>query len=513
MFNPLKNTYSAAKNAVCGVWWSYFALVLLSLPLGTISQAQQPDLVFVQLPETAAEYAGEEISIFPPYDVQLKGARILLLRKSGEAVSLTTGFYAACDPDVSFDGTEIIFSGKKTAQDRWQIWRLSLDGGEFARIARCAEDCFSPVYAGNRFYLDDPQPTPQIIFSSVVPGWSNDIEKGPVSALFATDPDGETVRRITFNIYSDFSPDVLADGRLVYTSMQPHGAGMLTGEKFALFAVNNDGTDVMPYYGNHELPRYKDMVHVSEFDQRIYFIESDRAARLGGGAIASLSTRRPLHSYRKVSAGKDRYLYPCPLPGGGLIASFRGDNAPYGLYLIDPETGKRRKRLYYEAGWHSLDAQVVTNRRRVKGRSNWLIPGSTSGVLYCMDCYRTNLTDMPNPARGTIKYLKVVAGMTVQENRGARGPQVLGYAPVEDDGSFHIRVPAETPVAFQLLDVYYNIVREQKTWIWVMGNENRGCIGCHEDREMSPPNKMVTAVTKPAVDLTLPEEKRGREPK
>jgi hypothetical protein len=41
-----------------------------------------------------------------------------------------------------------------------------------------------------------------------------------------------------------------------------------------------------------------------------------------------------------------------------------------------------------------------------------------------------------------------------------------------------------------------------------MGNENRGCIGCHEDRELSPPNILAKAVTKPAVDLTLPEEQR-----
>ena len=41
-----------------------------------------------------------------------------------------------------------------------------------------------------------------------------------------------------------------------------------------------------------------------------------------------------------------------------------------------------------------------------------------------------------------------------------------------------------------------------------MGNENRGCIGCHEDRELSPPNRMVTAISKPPVDLVLPPARR-----
>jgi hypothetical protein len=43
-----------------------------------------------------------------------------------------------------------------------------------------------------------------------------------------------------------------------------------------------------------------------------------------------------------------------------------------------------------------------------------------------------------------------------------------------------------------------------------MGNENRGCIGCHEDPEMAPPNILVKAVTKPAVELTLPAERRRK---
>jgi hypothetical protein len=69
-------------------------------------------------------------------------------------------------------------------------------------------------------------------------------------------------------------------------------------------------------------------------------------------------------------------------------------------------------------------------------------------------------------------------------------------------------VPAETPITFQLLDQDYVALRTQRAWTWVMGNENRGCIGCHEDRELSPPNRMVAAITKPAVDLVLPAARR-----
>jgi len=47
---------------------------------------------------------------------------------------------------------------------------------------------------------------------------------------------------------------------------------------------------------------------------------------------------------------------------------------------------------------------------------------------------------------------------------------------------------------------------EQDSWTWVMPREWRGCIGCHEDREMVVPNKMTDAFVKPAVQLGQTEE-------
>ena len=79
---------------------------------------------------------------------------------------------------------------------------------------------------------------------------------------------------------------------------------------------------------------------------------------------------------------------------------------------------------------------------------------------------------------------------------------------MEPDGSFHVRVPAKIPLTFQLLDDHQMTIDRQNTWTWVMGNENRGCIGCHEDREMSPVNALVDAITKPPVELTAAIDER-----
>ena len=512
------------------------SLALFSMVF-TISCAQSlpdlPDMIFVQIPIQAKPEIPTEKRMYTPIDRYMDGTRIVILRTSAaEPVNLTPEFTAACDPDVSFDGETIIFAGKRNPDGSWQIWRMNSNGSHKVQITQGEGDCIAPVHAGNRFYLNDPQPTPQIIYVSSMHGWKNEHGAGPAFALYGTDPKGKSAYRLTFNLHSDFSPDILPNGRIVFTSWQHYGDRYQPTGIFALMGINNDGTDLMLFYGNHEMPLYKDMVHVSDFGERVYFIESDRSTWLGGGDIAYVSRRRPLHTYHRLSHDdKGLFHSPCPLPDGGLVASYRSNspNVVFGIYRINRKNGKRQKKIFEEEGWHSIDVKALASHPKVKGRSNWLIPGSATGVFYCLNSYRTNLPEGENIVPGSIKYVRVIEGIPLkrkatiseyQQDLGdspsletcsgtAFGPRrILGVAPVEEDGSFHIRVPAEMPITFQLLDKNYLALRTQGALTWVMGNENRGCIGCHEDREMAPPNKMVDAVIKPPVELTLPSARR-----
>jgi hypothetical protein len=85
--------------------------------------------------------------------------------------------------------------------------------------------------------------------------------------------------------------------------------------------------------------------------------------------------------------------------------------------------------------------------------------------------------------------------------------RILGIVPVEKDGSFNIEVPADVPIELQTLDENGMALRSCG-WIWVKHREPRGCIGCHEDAELTPENRFVMAVRKPSIQLTLPAEKR-----
>ncbi len=522
----LVNRWTAARHLLVTIAVVSGALTLLS----TVRPAEELDLLVVQIPDVSRPQGDPVSGLRVPSDRHVDGARIVRLSAPGAGpVNLTADFAGACDPDVSFDGQSIVFSGKKQAGDAWEIWTMRLDGSAKKQLTSGPGDKITPVFAGNRFYLDDPAPTPQIVFASTAHGWKNESADGPAWALYGMDPEGKALHRLTFNLHSDFAPDVLIDGRIVYTSWQRFGDRYAPDGLFALMGINVDGTDGLPFYGNHNMPRYKDMAAVAPTGDRVYFVESDRQHWLGGGNLAFVSRHRPMSTYQEFSTDpKGMYHSPRPLPDGGLLASFRTDrsNAVFGLYRIDPTTGRRKARVFEEAGLHTVDAQVIRTRPNPPGRGNWLIPGTETGVFYCLASHVTSLPDQRPVKPGELKFVRVIEGVPAMQDvpggpRGdassSEGPgegasfglrRLLGIAPIEPDGSFHVRVPAETPVTFQVLDENYLAVRTQKAWTWVIGNENRACIGCHEDRELSPPNKLADAILKPAVDLTLPPERR-----
>jgi hypothetical protein len=84
---------------------------------------------------------------------------------------------------------------------------------------------------------------------------------------------------------------------------------------------------------------------------------------------------------------------------------------------------------------------------------------------------------------------------------------LLGFAPVYADGSFKIRVPADTPISFATLDEHDRGFVVKRTWLYVRpGEEFTNCFGCHEDRtstEPVPTNPNPMAAQAVATDLNL----------
>lgn len=508
-----------------------FLTGLLVEPAGQADETGGPDrLVFVQAP--VAQDASR--ANLPPLR-DLPGSRIALLyldRSMKSPRILTPEFESACSPVVSFDGKRIAFAGRKNAGDWWHIYEMDVDGENKQQIVEFAANCLTPAYLPSIYTLDDLTPRDQVVFASDAAGAVNESGEGPAWSLHTCDLTRQIVRRITFNLSSDFDPTVLPDGRVLYSSWQRYGDRYFPTGLFGLFAINTDGTDLLPFYGNHELPVLKCQPAISP-DGWIYFVESDGQDRLGGGNIAAVNLRRNLKTHRTVaSASAGRFLSPTPLTEGKLVVSFRKEERgeTYGLYEFLAETGAIGQKLFDAPEWHDVEAKPVSARPRPKGRSSVVNYEFDTTDVFCVDCYISQQPEVKNAPRGSLPRLRVIEGIPLrhtatrgtvaQRNRErchgasrhsatAFGPRrILGEVPVESDGSFHFRAPAEMPIALQLLDENGMAVATHRSWMWGMPKENRGCIGCHEDRELTPPNRLTEAIGKPAFDLTGPAEKR-----
>ena len=77
------------------------------------------------------------------------GAQIMI--QDAKALrQLMPGFAASADPIVSFDGTKILFSGKRDAKDTWQVWEVAIGGGEAKRITTVLERLHSPLLSSRK---------------------------------------------------------------------------------------------------------------------------------------------------------------------------------------------------------------------------------------------------------------------------------------------------------------------------------------------------------------------------
>jgi Hydrazine synthase alpha subunit middle domain len=90
--------------------------------------------------------------------------------------------------------------------------------------------------------------------------------------------------------------------------------------------------------------------------------------------------------------------------------------------------------------------------------------------------------------------------------------QVLGYAPVEPDGSFKLQVPADVPLAFSIVDSEGRSIQTHTNWIQVRPGERRTCDGCHSPRRGASLNSGVVVNTQPpALRATIASQHQSGE--
>jgi hypothetical protein len=415
---------------------------------------------------------------------------------------LSEGFHSAADPDISFNGRRILFSGQRLAGDPWNVHELDLDTGALRQITHEPEDCRTPIYQSALYTIDSPEPWYQVTFVRF--GGPDEAGGGPGAALYSCRPDGSELRRITFNPSRDLDPLLLPDGRILFAARQRADLRRGPAGRIALFGINLDGTDLAAFAAD-EGARFKRMPAVTP-DRLVVFVESGELSPNGAGQLAAVTLRRSLHSHRRITDDRShRYRFPAALPDGTLLASrCPTEGGSCDIVRVDPGDGAVRP-AFDDPAFDDLQARPVVARPEPDGRSSVVNEKDPAGRLYGLDVRISDLGDVW--ARAELERLRVLEGVP-GAGEGALVPRrILGEVDLEPDGSFNVQIPANVPVQLQIVDDEGMALRSC-SWIWARDHEPRGCIGCHEDGERTPPNHLVDAVTRESTRLTLPSERR-----
>jgi Tol biopolymer transport system component len=440
-----------------------------------------------------------------------EGGKLMLRTPDGAERVLTERFQSAADPEVSFDAKRILFAGKRSAGDHWSVYEMNADGSNTRQLTREPRDCRNPVYLSKIFYLDDPAPVFQVAFVCAADR-VNEYGGGRAADLYTIRLDGSGLRRLTYNASSSTDPATLPDGRMLFSSWQRSHVDRGTAGRIELMGLNVDGTDLAAFSGRQGR-RIQRMAAVTT-GRLVVFVEAQNPEWDGAGSLASINLRRNLKSYKPLTtAAQGLFHSPSALPDGTVLVSRRTAGSAHRVYRFDAATGKLE--FVLEApGAHAIQARAVTPRAMPDGRSSVVDEKADWAKLYCFNVYESDL-GLKAFAPGLVKRIRVLEGLSRLSNETLKQETLspllqrrfLGEVDVEDDGSFHIEIPANIPVQIQALDNDGMALRSTP-WIWAKNKEQRGCIGCHEDGERTPENVMAKALTHPAAQLTLAPERR-----
>jgi hypothetical protein len=349
---------------------------------------------------------------------------------------------------------------------------MRADGSAKRQVTRLESDCLRPGYLAHE----------EFVFTIVT------AEGGRAgSQVYVAKLDGTEAHPITFGPGNFQVETVLKDGRILVSAASPLAPGahppQADGE---LYVLRHDGTGLSSFRCEHRQPARR--AQAAELaDGSIVFVKNAVAQAGVGGELATIR-RGALHN-SSLSPRAAVSWSPRALDAGKLIVARKNPapgNSKFDLYAFDSSSGKFGELLYQDSKLSSVQAVPVAAHHVPRWYWSTLNPQAHAGYFVCLDARQS--ADEPDGRIATpLAHVRVL----ILEGNQERS---LGEAPVETDGSFYIAVPPDQPVRFELLDASGAVIRAQRSWIWSRPGEERGCVGCHEDKSVAPENRWPLAL-------------------
>ena len=455
--------------------------------------------------------------------------------------NLTAG--AVSGVEVSYDGRRVLFAMRRDFKvDGFHIYEIDTDGTGLRQLT------------GGNCNDVDPQylPDGRIVFCSDRAGYREFYHQERSRVLYTMNGDGTAIEQISFNPNADFEPVVLRDGRVLYGSYRFYGwdggpTAVTTDPRkgisrieTVLHTVLPDGSGEqllygsmrggfystlrpMPYANQFQTtawPRTDQMLGVSvsfprELPDGRLICVTPAGLTLLHPSMNPMDCEEPLYpEILNLAGGEEVYIHsfddqnpigritaPYPLDNEWVLASYapwydRRSNG-YGLYAVNLET--RALRLVYDDPELSdVDAVPLSARERPRVIPRMRPePSEQTGFVFCQSVFNSDLP-FDRSSVAAVRVMEAVqVGLSMNGNLGFQ-TRVIGSAPLREDGSFYVEVPADTPFRFALVDLHGNTLVHETEFLYVRPGEQKGCIGCHEPKGVAPRSTRVKAVQRPA---------------
>ena len=377
----------------------------------------------------------------------------------------------------------------------------------------------------------------------------------PLAVLYRRNRRTGRTDQLTYEQDSDYTPSVMADGRVLYTrweysdlthyftrrlmTMNPDGVGQLalwgSGGWFPTFfycardVPGHPNLITMFAGGHHDIPEMGRMLLVDPSLARYYPFRYDPPSREWGplrmmlriaaktfpkeetGLVQEIpGWGEPVEgdvtdtlTVNQFARGKPYLSYPWPLSDKYHLATVKTcDDSLMGIYLVDVFDNLTLIAEFPEG--MLLEAMPFKARTRPPVIPDRSSPEKDVCSVHIADVYAgPGLKGVP---RGTVKKLRVFTYHFNYHNNGGHNrvgldnvesgwdvKKILGTVDVEEDGSVCFEAPARQPLSFQPLDETGAAVQLMRSWTVGMGGERMSCTGCHEDNRLSVPTKLTIA--------------------
>jgi hypothetical protein len=385
-----------------------------------------------------------------------KGAQLLIVR-DGKAEPLLAGFAATADAAVYFDAKTVLFSGKKSTSDPWQIWELTLADHSVRPITTGSADNVRPLYLPGR----------RLVFAQ---------RRSQGFQMMAADLDGKNELPLTYTPANAIPTDVLADGRILFESGYPLGSG----NSPELFLVYSDGSGVESYRCDHGTARWGGRQ-----------LSSGDVVFTHGASLSRFTS--PLAHEERIAAPRADYaggIVETP-DGEWLLSARPSPAAPFALKQWKPSTAALASVLARPAE-NLVDPVLLSSRTRPKQHPSALHDWAYANLL-ALDARASREGD-----------LKITPAKVRLETMDAAGkPVAMGTSPIETDGSFFVKAPPDQPIRFVLLDEKGAAIRQEHGWFWIRRGEQRVCIGCHTGPERASENDVPAVLLRSTTPTDL----------